>query len=399
MKAGKKDIGKTRELDEAQIVKKSLCGEIKFRKNRKLMFLKMLFRSMTYVLVAALSGSIAGIYVANQKMADFEAANARKTTLLQENTTVSNLNKSSNDIIKIIADVGQAVVSISNNDDGSFSDNSDDNISGIIFKSNGYIVTNYSKIRGTSKHMVKLSSGRNTKPIEAKIIGHDDVTDLAVIKINKNNLPTAVFGNVSNVQVGEHVVAIGNNNGAFTSMVTAGIVSTFIRKEKVFNYNTGALAVFNIIQTDAQINNSNVGGALCNDAGEVIGINQGGEDGRNGYAVQIDEVQKIVDAIIKNGHVSRPYAGFSSEDYASGDRKQNGVLVNKIINGTGAEKSGIKVNDIIVEFDMLKIKSNDDINDIIQRHSAGDVIPCKVLRNGKSLNLKITLSEIPTDDN
>lgn len=385
-----KSIIRNKEIKEAQMVKESLCGEIKFRKNKKMMYIKMFIKGMTYILVAAVSGSLAGIYVANKKSAEIVATNTNKAPLYIQDTSRI---KENNAITRVIADIGQSVVGISNNDAGIFDDDGSENVSGVIFKSDGYILTDYSAIKSSSKHMIKLSNGKNIKPIEAKVIGHDEVTDLAVLKIDRKNLPISVFGDASEIQVGDTTVAIGNNNGDFTGTVTKGIVSALNRKEKVFNYNTGALTTFKIILTDAQINDSNIGGPLCNDKGEVIGINQ------NGYAIEIDEVQKVADAIIKNGHVSRPSAGFVSEAYKSSNKKQNGVEVKSVISGTGAEKAGIKAGDIIIEFDMLKVKSNDDLNDIIQRHSTGDIVPCKILRDGKNINLKITLSETPSNDN
>lgn len=391
-----KDVIRNKELKESQMVKESLCGEIKFRKSRKLELINIFLKGMTYILVAAVSGSLAGIYVANKKSAEVVIANTNKAPLFMQNTSGI---KENNAITRIVADIGQSVVGISSNDDGIFDDQNYGNVSGVIFKSDGYILTNYSGIKLSNKHMVKLSNGKNIKPIEAKVVGHDDITDLAVLKIDRKNLPIAVFGDASEVQVGSTAVAMGNNNGEFTSTVTKGIVSALGRKEKLFYHNTGAVTMFKIIQTDAEINDSNIGGPLCNDNGEVIGINQRDENGKSGYAIQIDEVEKVADAIIKNGHVSRPCAGFVSEAYATNNKKEKGVIVKSVISGTGAEKAGIKVNDIIVEFDMLKVKSNYDLNDVIQRHSTGDIIPCKILRGDKTINLKLTLSESPVNDN
>lgn len=385
-----------KELREAKMVKESLCGEIKFRKNRKLILINVFIKSMTYILVAALSGSIAGLYVSSIKSTEITSkTSTNNTPFLLDNKSEFD---SSSIITKVASDVGQTVVSISNSDDGIFYEDNVNNNCGVIFKSDGYILTNYSGIKSSNKHMIKLSNGRNIKPVQAKVIGFDAVTDLAVLKIERKNLPVAVFGDSASVHVGNRAIAIGNNNGGLSSTVTAGIVSAFSRKKKVYNIGTGAVVSYNIIQTDAQINNSNIGGALCSDKGVVIGIIQKDEKSKNSYAIEIDDVQKIVDAIIKNSHVSRPYAGFSSEAYVSANKKQNGVLVKDIISGTGAEKAGIKSGDVIVEFDMFKVQSNDDINDIIQRHSTGDIVPCKILRGGKTISVKITLSETPAND-
>lgn len=371
-------------------------GEIKFRRNNRFPVTSFFIKGMSYVLVAAISGGIAGAYVANNKNTNIQSSN---TALLESKSSSLNTNRSFNSVAAVAADVGQAIVGICNNNNGIFVEDSNYNTSGMIFKSDGYIVTNYDQVKGTSTHMVKLSSGKNAKPLSAKLVGYDSISDLAVLKIERKNLPTVIFADSSKVQVGDTAIALGDNNGEITSTVTEGIVSAFSRKSLTSNEYSGVLSSYNIILTDADINESNNGGPLCNSQGEVIGINQTSDYYKNGYALSIDEVQKIVDSIIKKGHVDRPAIGFYSESYISSDKKVKGVLIKNVVSGTGAEKAGIKINDIMIEFDSLKISSAYELNDIVERHGIGDVVPCKVIRDGKILNLKIVLSEAPVTEN
>lgn len=398
-------IVKDVEWHEIETKKDDLGGKIKFRKkNHNHIFVKIC-KGIIFVLIAALSGGITGGYISSKKYNN--AIENNNSSFFQSNKTSTGVNNiSPNPITRVAETVSQSVVGINNSNDNTLNGENNYSGSGIIFKSDGYIVTNYHVIKGTSKHLVKLSNGKNSKPFNATVVGYDAMSDLAVIKVDAPNLPTAVFGDSSKVQVGDTAIAIGNPSGnEFSGSVTAGIISAVNRKIGIQDSSTGVTTTYNLLQTDAAINQGNSGGALCNESGEVIGINSfklGADENVEGmgFAISINDAKKIINSIIKNGRVIRPDLGIiNSEDYVSEDRKTKGVLVKQVKDDIGAQESGIKANDIIVEFDSVKIQSKNELQDIVNRHKVGDSVPCKVLRNGKIIRFNIKLSERPIFDN
>ncbi|WP_424151438.1 S1C family serine protease, partial [Selenomonas noxia] len=182
--------------------------------------------------------------------------------------------------------------------------------SGVVFRSDGYIVTNYHVISGAKEIIVSLSDGRSLK---GKLIGQDEFTDLAVVKVDANDLPTAVFGNSDTVVVGEPAIAIGNPLGLeFQGSVTVGVISALNRTLDVSDKRV------KLLQTDAAISPGNSGGALVNADGEVIGINSAkvaaaAVEGM-GFSIPINTVQTIINELIEKGYVARPYLGVSVFD-------------------------------------------------------------------------------------
>lgn len=398
-------IVKDVEWHEIGTKKDDLGGKIKFRKkNHNHIFVKIC-KGIIFVLIAALSGGITGGYISSKKYNN--AIENNNSSFFQSNKTSTGVNNiSQNPITRVAETVSQSVVGINNSNDNTLNGENNYSGSGIIFKSDGYIVTNYHVIKGTSKHLVKLSNGKNSKPFNATVVGYDAMSDLAVIKVDAPNLPAAVFGDSSKVQVGDTAIAIGNPSGnEFSGSVTAGIISAVNRKIGIQDPSTGVTTTYNLLQTDAAINQGNSGGALCNESGEVIGINSfkiGADENVEGmgFAISINDAKKIINSIIKNGRVIRPYLGsINLEDYVSEDKKTKGVIVKQVKDDIGAQESGIKANDIIVEFDSVKIQSKNELQDIVNRHKVGDSVPCKVLRNGKIIRFNIKLSERPIFDN
>lgn len=271
--------------------------------------------------------------------------------------------------------------------------------SGIIMSDDGYIITNAHAVISSDKKnlcqfvQVHLSDG---SIYNAKIVGVDTVTDIAVLKIDANNLPVAVFGSSDDIKVGEKAVAIGNPVGlelAFS--VTQGIISGTsrqIEQESTVKY----------IQTDAPINPGNSGGALINKYGEVIGINTAKIQFYEGigFAIPINEAKVIIDDIIKNGYVtSRVKIGILYQpipmDIVDLMGVPKGIRVVSVDESTDAFKQGIKKGDIITHMDTKEITNADDIANIMKDKKANDTINLTILRvaNGKSetLNIKVTL--------
>ena len=271
--------------------------------------------------------------------------------------------------------------------------------SGIIYSSDGYIITNYHVVENyinSAKGQLEvfLADGRSAV---AEYIGGDEQNDLAVIKIDLDKLPIASVGASSNLRIGEFAMAIGNPLGMdLAGSVTVGVISGIDRRVQAENVAEG------LIQTDAAINPGNSGGALVNAAGEVIGINTikiatTAVEGI-GFAIPIDFALPIVDSIIEHGYVKgRPAIGIKGSEINALTARfyqiPQGILIVDILEGSAAEKAGLKVNDIIVELDGQTVDSMSALNKILKQHRAGDTISLKYYRDGKTISTTLTLME------
>ncbi len=263
--------------------------------------------------------------------------------------------------------------------------------SGIIIREDGYIVTNQHVIDGATAITVILNTGDE---YDAKLIGSDSKSDLAVLKIDKKDLPAATLGDSDKLQVGELAVAIGNPLGQeLEGSVTHGIISAVNRKMTVDN------KVYNLVQTDAAINPGNSGGALVNKYGEVIGINtiklSSTEVEGIGFAIAISEAKPIIEDLINNGYVSgRPLVGVS----VSANR--NGLTVEQIAQGSGAEKAGMQVGDLIVKADGQSVKTSAQLNEIRDKKAPNDTLTLTVIRDGEVMDINVVLGEdVPSNAN
>ena len=277
--------------------------------------------------------------------------------------------------------------------------------SGVIISEDGYILTNnhvvntssnssFYQVSEANKITVKLYNDETE--YEAKIVGKDEATDLAVIKIDKNNLPAATLGNSDSLKVGEFSMAIGNPLG-MESTVTAGIISATSRTITSDGRN------YTVVQTDAAINSGNSGGALVNSKGEVIGINTlklsgSGVEGI-GFAIPINSTKPIYEQLISDGKVKRPYIGISGRDVDAATAQKyelvEGVYIVSVEQFTSAEKAGLKPYDIITEIDGKQIKTMEELNEIKNTHNIGDSITLKVYRDKEYKEITLTLGEQP----
>lgn len=259
--------------------------------------------------------------------------------------------------------------------------------SGIIITTDGYIVTNQHVIENATEIDVVLNTGTT---YTAKVVGQDAKTDLAVLKITpdkKEKLTAAVLGDSTKVEVGELAVAIGNPMGLeFSGSVTAGIVSAVNRTMSIED------RTYNLIQTDAAINNGNSGGALINKYGEVIGINSvklstTGVEGM-GFAIAISEAKPIIDDLMNSGYVTgRPYVGIGISE------TRYGLFITSVQEGSGAEKAGLKVDDMILEVDGKAVSSTSQINEIRDKKKPGDKLKFKILRERNTMEILVELIE------
>ena len=283
--------------------------------------------------------------------------------------------------------------------------------SGIIISEDGYILTNnhvvdtsssnsysYYDISDATSVKVKLNSATygNDSTFDAKIVGKDSQTDLAVLKIDKTGLTAAEFGDSDQAVVGEFVMAVGSPLGLDTT-VTQGIVSAVNREVE----SDGTK--YTCIQTDAAINSGNSGGALVNSEGKVIGINTlklsgSGVEGI-GFAIPINSTLDVTDQLINHNKVLRPYIGISGINLdESTAKKYNltvGVYVKTVQNFSPAEKAGLQSGDVIVKADDKDITTMDELNDIKNSHQIGDTMKLKINRNGEEKEITLTLEETP----
>lgn len=279
--------------------------------------------------------------------------------------------------------------------------------SGIIISEDGNILTNNHVVDSSSSstsNYYQVSEAKSIKvklyndetEYEAKIVGMDSQTDLAVIKIEKNGLTPAEIGDSDAVKVGEFAMAVGNPQGLATS-VTCGIISAVNREV------TADGRKYTAIQTDAAINSGNSGGALVNSKGQVIGVNTLKLSGTGvegiGFAIPINTTTDIVAQLIEHKKVLRPYIGIEGMSVNEATAKKynlvEGVYVRNSEDFSAAQKSGIKAGDVITEVDGKKVGSVDDINEIKNAHKIGDTIKVKIYRNGEYKEIEVTLEEQP----
>jgi len=278
--------------------------------------------------------------------------------------------------------------------------------SGIIISKDGYILTNnhiinssdssiYYEVSDATKVYVYLFNDETA--YEATIIGTDEETDLAVIKIEKDNLTAAELGDSNSVKIGEFAMAIGNPLG-LESSVTSGIISAVNRSVDSQDGTT-----YNLIQTDAAINSGNSGGALVNAEGKVIGINTLKLSGEGiegmGFAIPINDTIDIYNQLIENGKVLRPYIGIGGIDLDEASAKYynlpTGIYIKEIQSNSPASLSDLKTGDIITSINGTTVNSMDELNSIKNTKNIGDEIVLEVYRNGETKQIKITLGEKP----
>src|SRR5205809_1696173 len=271
--------------------------------------------------------------------------------------------------------------------------------SGFIIDRDGTILTNYHVVDGAERPVVTLSDGRS---FDAKVLGRDQKTDIAIVKINApQDLPVVTFGDSDRLEVGEWVLAIGDPFG-LDHTVTSGIVSAKGRQ-------IGAGPYDNFIQTDASINPGNSGGPLINLRGEVVGINtaifsQSGGNIGIGFAIPTNSVKELLPQLKDKGKVVRGYLGTTVQKITPeiadslGLKQQRGALVADVMKGSPAERAGIKTGDVIVEFNSKEIKDSGDLPALVARIAPGTSVSLKVVRDGKEVSLPIAVGEMKENE-
>jgi len=355
-------------------------------------------------LVAALVGGLAGAGGATF-VRRRDAATGRDPSISLGSGTQTAQDTTPGTVAAIAREVVPAVVSIRVRGDGLAGTGS-----GVIIGKDGYIVTNEHVVGDADEIGVTLADGTTA---DATLVGGDEETDLAVVKIKATGLPVAELGRSNNLQVGDPVVVIGSPLG-LAGTVTSGIISALNRSFDVPGEDGSTLLV-NAIQTDAAINPGNSGGALVDRAGRLIGISTaiasvggggfGGSGGSIGvgFAIPVDEARAVAEEIIRTGHATHPYLGISGNDLTApiaerfGLTAQQGAIVMEVPADGPAAKAGLKPRDVVVRLGSEKIGSMGDLIGAIRSHRVGETVEVAYVRDGREATIRVTLGEKPAD--
>ncbi len=276
--------------------------------------------------------------------------------------------------------------------------------SGFIIDKSGLVLTNAHVVDKADKVTVRLKDGRK---FEGQVQGADEVTDLAVVKINAgSDLPVATLGSSGNVQVGDWAIAVGNPLG-FDNTVTLGIVSTLKRPSSQVGISSKRLE---FIQTDAAINPGNSGGPLLNDRGEVIGINTAirADAMGIGFAIPIDKAKQISSELQRNGRVAHPFIGIGMDDLTPDKARRinqnpnspiqvpeiKGVLVGRVVPNSPAARAGIRIGDVITAIDGKSITTGEQLLNIVENSGVGQNLQLKVRRGTRTQQLSLRTADM-----
>jgi serine protease Do len=279
---------------------------------------------------------------------------------------------------------------------------------GVIISKDGYILTNNHVIDGATQ--VTVVSAEGTTYDDVKVIGRDPLNDIAFLKVgNVSDLPAAQLGDSKSIRIGQNVVAIGNALGQYQNTVTSGIISGTGRSVLATTDGTAsgdAESLADLIQTDAAINSGNSGGPLVNMAGQIIGINTAIASDANsvGFVIPISSTKGVIEGVLKSGKVSRAYLGVRYVSITADVAKKYGLSVKQgayiiaegsgaaVVSGGPADKAGIKDKDIITEVNGVEVGAKGSVATLIGEYKPGDTVELTVLRDGKTVNLKVTLT-------
>lgn len=361
------------------------------------------FSTVAVALVSALIGGILAIGIGPSLYANRQSG-VNQVTLNQGAAPPVNVSGQTNfPVVEIAKAVGPAVVGIANFQvsGGLFGGRGLSEIGSgsgfVIDAQNGYILTNFHVIDQAQKLVVSLADGRN---LDAKPVGGDPRTDLAVIKISDTkNLTSVQFGDSTKLQVGEPVVAIGNPGGQeFARSVTTGVVSATNRI-----LNLQGESSFNLIQTDAAINPGNSGGPLVNYSGQVIGINSAknqepGFEGM-GFAIPISDALPTIQQLIQKGYASHPALLVNIDprynaEYAAQQGWPEGAYVAKVSPGGPADKAGIQNEDIITKVNGVPVTNSTELTHELFKFKPGDKVSVTIFRKGKTTDVQVVLTEL-----
>lgn len=325
--------------------------------------------------VSIVTGAITSRYIFKKMEAQGNSSNVK--------SNLFNYKGTSSDAKDVINAVGPSIVSIGKSEKGlEKSEINRDNTSGVIIDSTGIILTNYSSIKDFKDIYVKLPN-KGVKPIKATLLGHNEETDLALVKITHAELIPIKFADINDVKEGQLVFALGNSTGDnYVGLITPGIVTS--RNHRV----TIDGEYYSVIQTNAVMNSENYGGPLCNSKGELIGLNSSVatkelNDQNLYFSIGVDAIKESIDSIIET----------SNKLGLKGAELQTGVgfyVTNLSENGIGYE-AGIKPTDIIVSINGTAVSTIDKFKNTLDKIKPGDKVKCKILRDGKEIEINMQM--------
>lgn len=366
--------------------------------------------SVLLIAVGFASGSIYSAFNGAKTLNDTQPTSTNNSSILttatQKSDVINNIvTNSVSGIVKACADSVVEITIETTSSYMSYEYTAEGNGSGVIISKDGYILTNNHVIDGANKIKVTL---RNGEEHEAKLIGKDSKTDTAVIKIEATNLTYAILGDTSKLEVGDLAVVIGNPLGELGGSVTSGIISALEREITIDGKK------MNLIQTDAAVNQGNSGGGLFNANGELVGIVTAKSSGIGienlGFAIPINDIQAVVDDLLEHGYATnRAFLGVSMKDtsystntnpydpfgglFSMFTQMQYGAYVDSVIEGSPAEKGGIKKGDIIVSVDGNVVSTSAEVTSAVTNCEVGDEIEIGIIRENKTKTIKVTLTE------
>jgi S1-C subfamily serine protease len=350
-------------------------------------------------LVGALTGSAATILLAPRLIKVTPSGN-----VVAPLTPITNTLTEESAVISVADQDGKAVVEIKttiSNPDMFIQQEQHGIGSGFIVRSDGYIVTNNHVVENARQLQVILRDG--AKKFDARVIGTSPEDDVAVIKVDAQNLPALQWGDSNALKVGQLAIAIGSPLGQQNS-VTKGVISALHRFISIPNSSTGQVQnILNAIQTDAQINPGNSGGPLLNSAGQVIGVNFAIEQAQAGpglgFALDGNAARDIANQLIQTGHVNRPFLGVTYTQVDETAAAANGLVVGAVVTaitpGSPADRAGIKVHDVITRVNDQTIDDSHPLKDVLRQYAAGTKVSVTINRGGKNQTLQVTLGTHP----
>lgn len=379
------------EIKDGEFTEKKV-NEIKKEKKKN-----TFYKTTAFILSASLSLSLLGGY-GGASIALKQQNSTNTPTLQQSNLTHTN-NSASAEILSVSDVANEALKSVVEIRTESVTSDqymqqytSSGAGSGVILSQDGYIATNYHVIDGANTITVRDYDGNEYK---ATLVGSDEKTDLAVLKIEATGLSPVTFGDSSSLKIGDTAIAIGNPLGELGGTVTTGIISALDREIQINN------ETMTLLQTNAAINPGNSGGGLFNANGELIGIVNAKSTGEAveglGFAIPSNIAKTIIEDLMSDGYVSnRPYLGVSLQDQTNQygfNKSSTSVYIASVVANSAASKAGLTSGDQIVSVDGQEVSSASEVKTIINQHSANDTIEIKIIRNNQQKTVQVTLGE------
>lgn len=371
-------------MGEKNNVKKRDNGKMKISIKRRYKYFKVhdIIMIICFMAIAMMSGAIAGEYIVDSSISN------SGTSATSDKAKPSGTDGTQNSYSSAIKKAAPSLVTISNiKENLDKNQYSDGNITGIVVDKKGYIITNASKIKDFKHIYVKVSSA-GAKSVEGKVIATNDTADIAIIKIEFDNLVPIEIATKSNLNEGESVIAIGNaSSDDYVGFVTSGIITS--TNDNISSEQGDKK--YSLLQTNSIINKENTGGPICNMTGELIGFSSESISDSMGkgslyYGVDSDDLKKLISNLINLRDILGINGGREVELDSGAD---SGVYIDSLNSEGYAAKAGIKVNDIIVGIGSFKISDPEDIYDALQYKKSGDTVVCVILRDGQKINVKI----------